>query len=318
MSAGRLLVTGAAGFVGRHIVEAALAAGFEIHAVARRAKPQDISATVTWHSLDLLAEEAGATELMATLRPTHLLHAAWCTEHGVYWNSAENLLWLAATARLAHAFIQRGGRRFVMVGTCAEYTWSQEAISEDRTPTKPGTLYGACKLAAHHALQALNRSHPAFTVATGRLFFAYGPYEDRARIVPYICQSLAAGDPALLSSGAQIRDFLHVQDAARAFIVLLETTATGAFNVASGDSVSLGDIARSIGRASGRNGLIRLGARPDRADDGHVLVAKVDRLRALGWAPQRSLEQGLGDTYAWWAGRSHEAHCSSATVGPPR
>jgi nucleoside-diphosphate-sugar epimerase len=303
MSAGRILVTGATGFVGRRIVQLAQAAGFEVHAVARRAPPQDAPVAVTWHVLDLMAEETKAAELIATLRPTHLLHAAWCTAHGAYWTSDENLLWLATTARLSHAFIQAGGRRFVMVGTCAEYAWSQHVISEERTPTEPSTLYGACKLAAHYALQALNRSHPDFTAVTGRIFFAYGPYEDAARIVPYICRSLAAGEPALLSSGAQIRDFLHVDDVARGFLTLLQTVATGAVNVASGQPVRLGDIARHIGEASGRGDLIRLGARPDRPDDDHVLVAEVGRLRALGWEPQHSLKDGLSDTYAWWASR---------------
>ena len=315
MSSGRLLVTGASGFVGRHVVQAALAAGFEVHAVARQRPPPDAPAAVVWHTLDLLGEETRAAALIAALRPTHLLHAAWCTAHGAYWTSDENLLWLAATARLAHAFVQSGGRRFVMVGTCAEYTWSHEVIAEDRTPTEPNTLYGACKLAAHNALQGLNRGHPEFTTATGRIFFAYGPYEDSARIVPYLCRSLAAGEPALLSSGTQLRDFLHVEDVARGFVTLLQTTATGAMNVASGRSMALGDIARSIGDASGRRDLIRLGARPDRPDDGHVLVAEVDRLRALGWVPLRSLEQGLSETYAWWLGRSQGTdRAAGATV----
>jgi nucleoside-diphosphate-sugar epimerase len=306
MSGGCLLVTGAAGFVGRHILPAALAAGFTVHAVARRAPPPDAPAAVTWHALDLLTEERQAAALIATLRPTHLLHAAWCTTHGAYWTSEDNLLWVAATARLAQAFVRAGGRRFVMVGSCAEYAWSSEQapIAEVRTPTEPATLYGACKLAAHHTVQALNRIGPEVTAVTGRIFFAYGPHEDGARIVPFICRSLAAGEPALLSSGAQLRDFLHVEDVARGFVTLLQTPAIGAINVASGQSVRLGDIARRIGATSGRGALIRLGARPDRANDGTVLVADVGRLRALGWAPQRSLEQGLSDTYAWWASRS--------------
>jgi nucleoside-diphosphate-sugar epimerase len=294
---GRLLVTGGGGFVGRHAAAAAAARGYEVHATTRGPAEQGGSGA-TWHSVDLLDADAAA-RLVRCLRPTHLLHTAWQTEHGRYWSSINNPRWAAATACLASEFAAAGGTRFVLVGSCAEYDWSHGVMVERLTPTRPHTLYGAAKLAAHEFVQTLARTD-GFTAATGRIFFAYGPHENANRFVPYVSRALAAGEPALLSGGRQIRDFLHVADVAEALLVLLADTSTGAFNIGTGEPVRLAEIASQLGQVSGRSHLIRLGAVPDRADDGPVLVADTRRLRALGWAPSRSLGEGLADTYAWW------------------
>jgi nucleoside-diphosphate-sugar epimerase len=295
----RLLITGARGFVGRHVVAAAVEAGFEVHGAARAIPCGDEVGAVHWHVADLLAEGVPA-QVVAEVRPTHLLHAAWETTHGSYWASPDNVLWIAVTARLAHAFASAGGCRFVLVGTCAEYDWSQGVMVESLTPAHPHTLYGACKLAAHDMLQAL-ASSAGFTAVTGRIFSAYGPHENARRLIPYVSRTLAAGETALLSSGRQIRDFLHVDDVARAFVTLLEGTVTGAVNIGMGEPVRLSEITGILEAASGTRDQVRIGARPDRADDVPVIVPDTRRLRALGWKPRTSLEQGLAETYAWWA-----------------
>ncbi|MBA1158185.1 NAD-dependent epimerase/dehydratase family protein [Microvirga mediterraneensis] len=295
----RLLVTGARGFIGRQIVTAAVQAGYDVHAVGTRAPPADEAGPVQWHVANLLAE-GEPRRLVSVVKPTHLLHAAWETSHGNYWTSPDNVLWLGTTAALAHAFASSGGQRFILVGTCAEYDWQQGVMVEGVTPNRPHTLYGACKLAAHQMLQSMT-PEVGFTAATGRVFFAFGPRENAQRLIPYISRSLSADDVALLSSGRQIRDFLHVDDVANAFVVLLNSEANGAFNIGMGEPVRLSEIAQTLGQVSGRPDRIRLGARPDRSDDVPVLVPDTRRLQSLGWKPLISLERGLAETYAWWA-----------------
>jgi uncharacterized protein YbjT (DUF2867 family) len=94
----KVLVTGASGFVGRHSLEALLAAGYEVHAVARRPGAPG-SAAITWHAVDLL-EAAPVQALLSRVAPTHLLHFAWYAEHGAYWQSLENFRWVSATLEL--------------------------------------------------------------------------------------------------------------------------------------------------------------------------------------------------------------------------
>lgn len=293
----RLLVTGARGFVGRHCLAPAIAAGYEVFATtSSKSAPAELEGLdVKWRSLNLL--EPGAPEaLLAEIRPTHMLHLAWETTHGAYWTSPANLDWLALGAKLFRAFPENGGRRLVVAGTCAEYDWSLGEHVESEAMERPATLYGRIKLAHHRAMMA-SAEQFRFRAATGRIFFVYGDHENANRIVPYACARVASGEPAEFGGGRLFRDFMHVEDVAAGFVALLESDLCGACNVSSGASVSLAEIVTKIGEIGGRPDLIRLGARPDRPDDPPLLVGDNAKLRATGWAPKISFEEGLRRTY---------------------
>lgn len=296
-SAGRVLVTGASGFIGRATLAPLAAAGFEVHAAARR--PVDAPTGVIWHEVDLLDSKA-ASGLVAETAPSHLLHFAWYAEPGKYWAACDNLDWLAASANLLKAFEAGGGKRVVMAGTCAEYDWSGGICEEGVTPLAPNTLYGACKNAMQGVLAAFARQY-GLSSAWGRIFFPYGPFERPERLVPSVIMSLLKGEPARCTSGEQVRDFIHVQDAADAFVALLRSDVTGPVNIASGRAVPVKDIALAIGRLLGRPDLVQLGELPSPKGEPPVLEARTERLFGeVGWRPSLSLQQGLSETVGWW------------------
>jgi nucleoside-diphosphate-sugar epimerase len=292
----RVVLTGATGFVGRQALPALLAAGHDVHAVARRRGP-DLPG-VTWHELDLLTDPRAPAEL----RPEVLLHLAWYAEHGKFWTSPENVRWVQATLALLEAFAATGGRRAVLAGTCAEYEWSRAVYPED-APRRPSTLYGASK----HGLQVVAAAFAEqvdIELAWGRLFFLYGPFEAPARLVPSLVCSLLRGEPARMTAGTQRRDFLHVADAGAAFAALVDSGLTGPVNVASGEGVALRDLATLIARRTAGVELLEIGALPQRTGDPDSLVADVGRLRSeLGWRPRIALEEGLAGAVAWWRER---------------
>ena len=172
-------------------------------------------------------------------------------------------------------------------------------MREDETPERPHTFYGRIKLAHHHALMA-SAEQLGFSAATGRIFFAYGPHENRARIIPYACRQLASGQAAEFSSGTFLRDFMHVDDIGRGFVALLDGETQGACNVSSEEAVSLAEIVTRLGEIAGRPDLVRLGARPDWPDDPPLLLGVNERLRRENWAPRIALADGLAQTYEWW------------------
>ncbi|MBV9773458.1 MAG: NAD(P)-dependent oxidoreductase [Gemmatimonadetes bacterium] len=300
----RVLLTGATGFIGRHAVETLLARGYEVHAVASPTGATP-SAGVTWHRGDLL-DPGTAGRLAAEVRPSHLLHFAWYVEPGAFWTSPENLRWVGATLELLRAFRESGGARAVLAGTCAEYEWGHDVCTEGATPLAPATLYGACKHAVREAGSAYARQS-GLSLAWGRIFLLYGPHEPPGRLVSSLATSLLKGEPAACSRGTQLRDLLHVQDVADAFVALLGSGVEGPVNVGSGTPVAVSEVAVELGRAAGRPELVRLGALPDRPGDPPRLCADVSRLRdATGWRPRYDLAAGLGHTVEWWRARMRE------------
>jgi nucleoside-diphosphate-sugar epimerase len=300
----RVLLTGATGFVGRHALAALTGAGHEVHAITRRGgsdmagRGGSDSAGVTWHEADLLA----GCDVVGAIESEILIHLAWYAEHGKFWSSVENVRWVEASLALLRAFASAGGRRAVMAGTCAEYEWSEEVYREDMREN-PATLYGASK----HGLHAVARAwaqQAAVTLAWGRLFFLYGPGEARGRLVPSIVMALLHGEPAPMTDGAQIRDFLHVADAGAAFAALADSTLEGPVNIASGSGIALRELATMIAERTGGAGLLRIGELPDRKDDPASLVADVSRMRdELGYRPRIALGDGLDETVGYWRER---------------
>jgi nucleoside-diphosphate-sugar epimerase len=284
----RVLITGASGFIGRHAVPLLRSRGFEVHAIGR-------------DQADLLTPGIPAA-LVNQIKPTHLLHLAWNATPGRFWTAPDNLDWVAASLALHRAFAAAGGERAVFAGTCAEYDWSHGVLDEAATLCNPSTVYGVAKDSLRRLLQA---SPESVRLSWGRVFFLYGPHEAPTRLVPDVITSLLAGREILCSDGLVERDFMHVADVAAALIAVLESDVAGPINIASGLCLPLREVIGRIAEEIGRPELVRLGARQNSVSEPPRLAAVIHRLRdEVGFRPERSLDEGLMETIAWWRARS--------------
>lgn len=294
----RVLVTGASGFIGRPALGALNALGFDVHAVART-PPSDTGPDVWWHAADLLDADDRARVLRA-VGATHLIHLAWYAEPGRYWTAVENARWVAATLGLLEEFAGEGGRRAVVAGTCAEYDWSHGRLVESSTPVVPATFYGVSKDATRRVAEWLADGLDV-NLAWARIFFLYGPREPPDRLVASVARALVRGERAVTTEGSQVRDFLHVDDVARALAALAASDVTGPVNVGSGDGVAVRQVVRMLALAAGAENRLDIGARPGRPGEPPKLVADVRRLHdEVGFRPAYKLEDGLAQTIAWW------------------
>jgi dTDP-6-deoxy-L-talose 4-dehydrogenase (NAD+) len=216
------------------------------------------------HTPDLFAEATGRLEELLDGSET-LVHAAWYAEPEEYLTSPLNLACLTGTLNLACAFAAIGGKRFVGVGTCAEYDSSAGLMTTD-TPLAPNTLYAVCKASAFQVLRCF-LSAEGMSFAWCRIFYLYGEGEDERRLVPYIRRQLGAGQEVLLSRGNQVRDFLDVKDAARMIADVALGHQQGAVNICSGEAVTIRQFAERIADEYGRRELLRFGARPEKIFD---------------------------------------------------
>ena len=292
----RVLLTGATGFIGRACIGPLLTRGFEIHAVGRSGCGD--TDAIVFHRADLLDLNC-LPNLVAKVSPTHLLHCAWGVTDGAYWSSRENLDWLASGALLLEAFSRSGGHRAVGIGTCAEYRWDGEICIENHSALEPATLYGACKLALYHAFAGARDLQ--LSTAWARIFFPYGAYERRERLIPSVIRALIAGRPVDCTEGRQVRDPMHADDVGEALTALLDCDVTGPVNIAVGIGCSVRQIVEEIVNQLGHRELVQFGRLQARRGDPNVLIADCRRLREeIGFRPSISLSEGIARTIAYW------------------
>ncbi|WP_020176001.1 NAD-dependent epimerase/dehydratase family protein [Methyloferula stellata] len=294
----RVLVTGAAGFIGTRATAHLLAKGYEVHAIGRT-RPHDDR--ITFHFADILDIDA-TRKVMADLQATHLLHLAWNVTPGQYWTAAVNLDWVGASLHLVKAFVMAGGQRAVFAGTCSEYQWGSPRFFELQTPCIPATFYGTAKDALCRLLVGYG-VNTGLSVGWGRIFYLYGPGEKPGRLVSDAIQALLRSTPFPTSPGEQMRDFLHVDDVAGAFAALVDCDVQGPVNIGSGMAVPVRTILEKIAALIGHAECLRFGERILPATEPAIVEADTTRLtREVGFLPRYGLDAGLADTIASWKG----------------
>lgn len=263
-----ILLTGATGFVGRHVLSELAARNCRVRVVVREGKQEQIGQSIAIERIivtpDMWCETAAWWSETCQGVDT-VIHVAWYAEPGRYLHSPVNRDCLEGTLRLAQGASDAKVRRFLGVGTCFEYDLGVGRLSV-ATPLRPATPYAAAKV---EAFNALSQSLPLWGIefAWCRLFYLYGEGEDERRLVPFLRAKLKAGEPAELTSGQQIRDYLDVRDAGRMVADVALGTMQGPINICSGIPVTIRQLAEQIADEYGRRDLLRFAARPDNPVD---------------------------------------------------
>lgn len=265
---GVVLLTGASGFVGRQVLKALLNEGRLVRVVTRPEsvtkleRPNEIEQIII--SSNLFCETPDWWSKTCSGVDT-IVHAAWYAEPGKYLVSPKNLDCLSGTITLAQGAISANVRRFIGIGSCFEYDLSMCDLSTE-TPLNPTSPYAAAKAAAYFSL---SQAFIAVGMEFGwcRLFYLYGEGEDARRFVPYLRAQLEKGEPAHLTGGKQIRDFMDVQDAGFAIAHAAISSCQGAINICSGQPISIRRLAEQIANEYGRSDLLKFGTRADNQVD---------------------------------------------------
>lgn len=303
----RVLLTGASGFVGAAVLAQLLKSpAADVCVLARR--PAEAWRIAEWLPRTQvvaadLADEIALRDALWQFQPTHLIHAAWGGVPGSCRNDPAQHLNVHHTMQLLQLAVTSGVRHFVGLGSQAEYGPCANRIDE-RTPTRPTTMYGAAKLAAcTMASRLCDVSGARF--AWLRLFSSYGPGDHPEWMIPYVTRALLRRQRPSVTSAEQRWDYLYVEDVATAVVeTARQPAAHGIFNLGSGSAVRLRSIIEQIRDEIDAELPIGFGDVPYRPDQVMHLEANVDRLRgATGWSPKTPLDQGLRATVDWY--RTH-------------
>lgn len=233
----RIAVTGASGFLGRHILAALAKADVEAVAHARALPPDPgASARVRWSTFDLAAAPDDAFERLG--RPDVVIHLAWGGLPN-YLSPRHLEVELPAQIRFAQRLVAAGLRRLVVAGTCFEYGMQTGCLHEEMA-SAPANPYGSAKDALRKKLETLNAATP-FDLRWLRLFYLYGSGQPQTSLYSQFRAAVARGDKTFnMSKGDQLRDFMKAEDAGAAIVaVALAAKAPRIINICSGAPTSV-------------------------------------------------------------------------------
>jgi UDP-glucuronate 4-epimerase len=298
----KYVVTGAAGFIGSHLVEALAAAGHEVTGIDAftdyydPARKEENAAGLDVSRLDLAEDELDFGDADGVF---HLAGQPGVRSFGPVFADyvRRNVL---ATQRVLEA---AAGARVVLASSSSIYGEAETYPTPEETPPQPLSPYGITKLATEHLAHAYATSFGRDTVVL-RYFTVYGPRQRPDMALERIVEALAAGTPfELYGDGSQSRSFTYVADAVAATIAAMERAPAGAtYNVGGGEEATMREVIATLERISGRRLDLRAG--PPAAGDVRRTSADVSRIGSdLGWVPSVRLEDGLREQWSWASAR---------------
>ena len=288
----RLLLTGATGFIGHHLVERLLRDHHDV--LVATTAPERIPAD--WRVKPVVFQDSygGLDEAeIRRFRPDVLVHLGWAGIPDL--GLTCSLTNVAMSARVVATALSCGVSRVVGVGSCREYTTGGGSKKEMDAPTEHADIFAQAKASTHALVRAANESCGA-EWRWARPFFVYGPGQRSDSLIPAAVAKAAAGSELTVSSPSAAVDFVNVVDVAEALYLLATRTGpSGAFNIGSGRAHNVASVAAWVAKEwrGEQTAEILSGSEPDAwwAD-----TAAINQ--AYGWTPTITLESGVRDVIA--------------------
>jgi nucleoside-diphosphate-sugar epimerase len=308
----KVLVTGAAGFIGSHVVERLLGSGVAVRGVdafidyyPRAVKESNIRKALANESFEFVEADLASADLEPLLagvdRVCHLaaqagVRASWGRTFSTYLDCN-----VAATQRLLEAVKDRPVERFVYASSSSVYGETDDLPMRESGRTCPVSPYGVTKLAAEHLAVLYHRSYGVPTVSL-RYFTVYGPRQRPDMAFHKFIRAGLTGEPVTIyGNGRQTRDFTYVSDIVDATVTALERGPAGeVLNVGGGSRVTLNEALDTMESCVGRP-LQRRYVERARGDVTDTLADNTKAAAALGFSPAVGLAQGLERECEWLA-----------------
>jgi nucleoside-diphosphate-sugar epimerase len=295
LGASSVLVTGAAGFIGSHLVRRLVQDGAQVCGVTRRSPPAGVNG-VRWSTGDI-SDLAFVSTLLKATRPDVVFHLASRVVgvrdlSQVVPTLQDNLV---STVNLLSAATELSGIRLVLAGSLEE--------REAGSLAPPSSPYAAAKGAAKDYAQMFHRLYGT-PVGLARIFMVYGPEQkDLRKLVPYVTLALLRGETPEISSGTRRVDWIYVDDVVNGLISLARSSCTDGkpVDLGTGDLTTVREVVERLVKTVNPQVRPRFGAKPDRPDEQVRCADRNGSRDRIGWSPKVSLQDGLERTVHWYA-----------------
>jgi UDP-glucose 4-epimerase len=299
----RILVTGGAGFIGSHVVDAYVAAGHDVAILDNfsTGSEANLNPAAEIHRIDV-RDRAEVDRAIASFRPEVVNHHAAQSEvpKSVADPGYDAHVNIVGGLHVLKACADHGVRKVIFSSTGGALYGEPDVVPTDEDhPLRPLSPYGTSKVCFE---QYLGTFHRTFGLSYTVLRYAniYGPRQDfhaeEGRVIAIFASRMLEGRPATIDGdGGQSRDMLHVGDVATANLAALERGASGTFHISTGIAVTVSDLFRKLALLTD----YKLPPQSGPARKGDVYRIALDNSRAqreLGWGPRVSLEEGLSLT----------------------
>jgi nucleoside-diphosphate-sugar epimerase len=302
----RVLVTGAAGFIGSHLTHELVARGTHVHALVRPGSELARLAP-SLEQIDVLeadlADAAAVTAAVRSAQPQLAVNLAAERGHAgdASARSAQLRVSVLGTANLIDALEDAPLRRLVHGGSALEYAPSDTALRED-DPIGPTSFRGTAKAAA--TIICRSAAHTSgLPVVVLRIFHVYGPGEGDHRLLPTVIRAALRGEEIRLTAGDDRRDFVYVGDVVDAIIAALVTPADvdgEIVNIGSGREATNAELVDAVRSVTGNAVRVAADLFPSRPTDATHRLADIGKAhRLLGWKPAHTLDDGVRATVDW-------------------
>lgn len=299
------LVTGGAGFIGSHVVDALIEKGMEVHIVddLSTGQKQNLHPKATFHQMSLL--DPAFEALLRDLVPDAVFHLAAQVNlrHSVIDPPADARINIMGTLTVAHVCGEIGVKKVIYSSTGGPmYPEDASLPYQESTPPSPISPYGISKRTGEMYLHYAHRVH-GLSYAALRYGNVYGPRQNakgEAGVVSIFCERMLQGDPVgITGTGKQTRDFVFVEDVARANVMAMESDAIGVFNISTAIETDINTIFSTLKTILGYEP--EAGKLP--AAPGEVMRSVLSYQKAqetFAWKPTHTLEEGLEKTITWF------------------
>lgn len=301
----RILVTGAAGFIGACLVEDLVKENNKISIIVRNVsnlwRLNKIIDKIKVYYVDITNKQE-VKKAISDINPEYIFHLA--TYGAYYFQEDEELIMqtnIIGTKNLVEASSTINYKSFVNIGSSSEYGMKKESMKENDF-LEPINSYGVAKAAATLYCNMIHKTQKK-PIGTVRLFSVYGNYEDQTRLIPSVVLSCLKGKSPILANRNAVRDFIYIKDVIEflKFIAFEEKIEGKIYNLGSGLQYSIEEVVRMIINESGAKVKPEWEKLAGRKSDTDKWQSDMNLVKEeLNWTPQYDLKEGIKETIKWF------------------